>query len=277
MPLLAAIAGDILGSIYEFANFRGRAEDLEIFPAGAHPTDDSVLTCAVAKALLDAREENGTVDHRRFRALIGPTLRKTASDHKGAGYGARFMRWVEDDKAPAPMSFGNGAAMRVSACAWAARSTEEALALARIATLPTHGHPEGLLGAAAAVWAIRAFRSKMSRTAIRKAWTERFLELGELPDIKRLSPPIPTDLSCRATVPLALAAALESADYESTIRRAVALGGDCDTIAAIAGSIAAGRSPVPEAIRQKALALLPEDLRNIALAFARAFPLRDLP
>lgn len=88
MPLIGAIAGDILGSRYEFANFRGSPEELVIFPPGAFPTDDTVLTCAVAKALLDARTPEGTVDHERFQSLIASVLRKVAGDHGSAGYGA---------------------------------------------------------------------------------------------------------------------------------------------------------------------------------------------
>ena len=276
MPLIGAIAGDILGSRYEFANFRGSPEELVIFPPGAFPTDDTVLTCAVAKALLDARTPEGTVDHENFQSLIAPALRKLAGDHGSAGYGARFMRWVLSDDAPAPMSFGNGAAMRISPCAWAARTPAEALELARIATLPTHGHPEGLMGAAATVWAINAFRANLAENAIRREWAERFGSLGPLPKLESLTPPIRTDLSCRGTVPLALEIALKSRSYAETIRRAVALGGDCDTIAAIAGSIAAGRHPVPQTIREKAIALLPDDLRRIVLDFAEAFPLPPL-
>lgn len=276
MPLIGAIAGDILGSRYEFASFCGRAEDLVIFPPGAFPTDDTVLTCAVAKALLDARSSDGTIDHEHFQHVIAPALRKVAGDHGSAGYGARFMRWMLSENAPSPMSFGNGAAMRISPCAWAARTPGEALELARIATLPTHGHPEGLMGAAATVWAIDAFRAHQPEEDIRSEWGKRFSALGPLPELSRLTPPIRTDLSCRGTVPLAVQIALQSRSYEETIRRAVVLGGDCGTIAAIAGSIAAGRSPAPQMIREKALRLLPEDLRRIVLDFAQAFPLRHL-
>lgn len=278
MPLIAAIAGDILGSSYEHHNFHGAPEELVFFQHGAGPTDDSVLTCAVAQALLEAKDSSGAIDAAHFERVIGVRLREFALRHtkiKG-GYGSKFLRWLLTDNSPSLHSFGNGSAMRVSPCAWAAKTEEEALRLARLSAMPTHDHPLGILGAEATALAIWRFREgAVGREKLRAEWPERFGELGALPpkeDFALTKAPLRFRATCQATVPFTVALALDSASWEETVRRAVALGGDCDTSAAISGSIAAGYSAVPPDIREAALRLLPSDLRDVVEAFADAFP-----
>lgn len=272
MAVFGALTGDILGSTFEFQPWRGDAEALDFFPPGSFPTDDSVLTCAVAQALLDAKRPDAGVDHERFARAVEVRLREFARAHAGAGYGGRFIRWMLSDDAPAYGSLGNGSAMRVSPCAWAALSFDEALELARLSAIPTHNHPEGVLGAQAAAAAVWWFREGRGADEVRALWAERFAALAPLAPLSTLTPPIPNDVTCSGTVPIALEAALESGGVLETVRRAVALGGDCDTIAAIAGAVAEGAAPVPDFVRSRVLALLPEDLRQTALAFESAFP-----
>ncbi|MDO5531332.1 ADP-ribosylglycohydrolase family protein [Sutterella sp.] len=280
MSLLGAVIGDTLGSVYEFANFRGSPDELKFFPADATPTDDSILTCAVADALLDSRTQDGSVMADWFSSVITGKLRDWAlTDWKGkarSGFGGRFLRWAMTPDAPAYGSLGNGSAMRCSACAWAAESLEEALDLAERSALPTHNHPEGILGAQATVWAIRRFmdlgRGTTSKASIAAEWEILWPGLEALPHLGALEPPIPFDVTCRGTVPLAVAIALASNSYEETVRRAVATGGDCDTIAAIAGSVAEAAWGVPDELRVNILARLPDRMKSVILAFEAAFP-----
>lgn len=278
MPLIGAIAGDILGSLYERHNFRGTPNDLVFFPKDAGPTDDSVLTCAVAQALLDATDCSGHIDTEHFGGIVGSRLREFTRRHSNVkgGYGSKFLTWALMDDWPAPRSLGNGSAMRVSACAWGAKTEEEALLLARLSAQPTHNHPLGILGAEATVYAILRFREGTAgRERLRSEWPARFGALGALPTSNTFAlekAPLHFHATCPETVPYTVALALDSQSWEETVRRAVALGGDCDTSAAISGSIAAGSSAVPPDIREATLQRLPSDLRDVVETFADTFP-----
>ena len=270
--LLAAVAGDLLGSSYEFNNYRGRPDDLPFFPDDAFATDDTVLTCAVANALLTARLPDGTIDERKFSLALPDSLRRFALRHPEAGYGDRFWNWVKRPGAPAYGSLGNGSAMRVLPCALATDNLEVASRLARLSALPTHNHPLGILGAVATVHAVFRFREGADgRERLKAEWHDRFGALGDLPDITTLSRPLPFDATCPGTVPFCAALALTSGSWEDTVRRAVAFGGDCDTTAGIAGAIAGGAYPISEAIRQSALQRLPDDLREVITHFEAMF------
>jgi len=171
--------------------------------------------------------------------------------------------------------------MRASGCAWAAGSLSEALELAALSALPTHNHPEGVAGAQAAVWLIYRLREGADPENLRREWNGLWGQpLGELPQLTVLeaSRPIRTDLRCSATLPVAAALVLGSSSYEETVRRAVALGGDCDTIAAIAGAAAEAAWGVPEDLRAKVDALLPirliELIRRFESVFAVSAPKR---
>ena len=174
--------------------------------------------------------------------------------------------------------------MRASGCAWAAGSLSEALELAAFSALPTHNHPEGVAGAQAAVWLIYRLREGADPENLRREWNGLWGQpLGELPQLTVLeaSRPIRTDLRCSATLPVAAALVLGSSSYEETVRRAVALGGDCDTIAAIAGAAAEAAWGVPEDLRAKVDALLPirliELIRRFESVFAVSAPKRMPP
>lgn len=271
MILMGTVIGDMLGSLYEFNNFSGSPEDLEFFPAGARFTDDTVLTCAVAQALLNARTKAGNVNAGRFAREITPQLQTFARNYPLACYGARFETWIRT-RNPSPYgSFGNGAAMRVSPCAWAARSLSEAQSLAAIATAVTHNHPLGMAGAEAVVTALWMRRKGKSETEIRRIWRENYAALGELKPLSTLWLPLSFDETCQGTVAIAVETVLESSSFEACVRKAMTLGGDSDTIAAIAGSIFEGRSEAAEALCRKALALLPSELKSVIKDFNAAF------
>ena len=275
--LYGAVIGDVLGSTFEFNNWLKSPEELPIFPPDAHPTDDSVLTCAVADALIasavrdDVSENTLRVDPVQFQRKVRGALRDWGCAFPKAGYGSRFMRWMLSDTEAPTGSLGNGSAMRASGCAWAAGSLFEALELAALSALPTHNHPEGVAGAQAAVWLIYRLREGADPENLRREWN------GQL-TVLEASRPIRTDLRCSATLPVAAALVLGSSSYEETVRRAVALGGDCDTIAAIAGAAAEAAWGVPEDLRAKVDALLPirliELIRRFESVFAVSAPKR---
>ena len=238
----------------------------------------------MAEALLDAAqpaEGSGApaVDVEQFGEIVGDALKRWATHFPGAGYGGRFMRWMLTDSKTPTGSFGNGSAMRVSACGWAARTLPEALVLAELSALPTHNHPEGVAGAQAAAWLIFRLREGASREALTSEWNGLWGGcLGTLSDLAELeaSRPIPSDLRSSATLPVAAALVLGSRSYLETVQRAVALGGDCDTIGAIAGAAAGAAFGVPVHLKvKKADPLLPEEIKAVCRRFNAAFGAND--
>ena len=245
--MLGAVIGDIVGSIYEGGN--RPPKDFPFFGAGARFTDDTVLTIAVADALLDDKPP-------------ARTLAEWARRYPGRGYGAGFAAWVRKGELEPYGSFGNGAAMRVSPAAWLARSLEEALVMARRVTEVTHNHPEGLKGAAATVHAIVLVREGASPEATREA-----IAAGYGYDMARtmdgIRPRYVFNATCQGTVPEALICALEATSFEDAIRNAVSLGGDTDTLAAIAGPVAEARFGIPEEIAERGRSYFTEEMRGI--------------
>ena len=157
-------------------------------------------------------------------------------------------------------------------CALVTDNIDTACRLARLSALPTHNHPLGILGAVATVHAIFRFREgPAGRERLQNEWPDRFGALGKLPDLSKLRRPIRFDETCPGTVPYCVALALSCRSWEAAVRRAVALGGDCDTTAAVAGTIAGGAYPVPETVRQETLRRLPSDLRKVITHFEATF------
>lgn len=245
--MLGAIIGDIAGSIYEFNNHR--AKDFEFFGPGADFTDDTVCTIAVADALLNDRDP-------------AQALADWCTRYPGRGYGGMFARWIESAAHQPYGSFGNGAAMRVSPAGLLARTLEDALAMAHRVTVVTHDHPEGLKGAAATVHAIYLARAGTAPAVIRRTIAAVY---GY--DLKRsvdaIRPHYRFNETCQETVPEALICALEAQDFEDAIRNAISIGGDSDTVAAIAGGVAEALYGVPQPLADAGLARLPEDMRAI--------------
>ena len=250
--MLGAIAGDVIGSVYE--RQRTKAKDFPLFSPGSRFTDDSVLTCAVADRLLHGGDYVRAF-HEWFHA------------YPNAGYGGTFIRWAMIRQDQPYGSWGNGSAMRVSPVGWLAASLEEAVAEAKASAEVTHDHPEGIRGAQAVAACIHLARTGHDKQAIRDHVEREFAyRLDErLDDIR---PVYRFDVSCQGSVPQSIIAFLESQDWEDAVRNAVSLGGDADTMAAIAGSIAeAFYGGVPDAIAAEVMQRLDEPLKRIVDAF----------
>ncbi|HEX4607300.1 MAG TPA: ADP-ribosylglycohydrolase family protein, partial [Urbifossiella sp.] len=225
--MIGAIAGDIIGSVYEGKKrwLAARTADFQpLFSPRARFTDDTVLTVAVADALLHGHDLTGL-------------LKDYYARYPGAGFGGEFKRWAASDDTAPYGSWGNGSAMRVSPVAWAFGTLDEVVHRAKETARVTHNHPEGIKGAQATAAAVFLARSGAAKWELRDEVERRFhYDLSfTLDDIR---PTYAFDSSCAGTVPPAVMAFLESSDFESAVRLAVSLGGDCDTLACIAGAIA---------------------------------------
>lgn len=255
--MLGAIVGDIIGSVYEGkqAWLRDRRPDFEpLFAPGARFTDDTVLTVAVADSILHGGD-------------LVDLLKQYARAYPDAGYGGTFAAWAMSDSREPYNSWGNGSAMRVSPVGFAYDMLDEVVLRARWTAEVTHNHPEGIKGAQATAAAIFLARTGNTKEQIRKYVERKFrYDLGAR--VEDIRPTYRFDVSCQGSVPPAIVAFLDSTDYESAIRLAVSLGGDCDTIACIAGGIAeAYYGGVPEGIREEALGRLDERLRGVVEEF----------
>lgn len=227
--MYGAIIGDIVGSKYEFHNIKRM--DFPFISDRCCFTDDTAMTVAVANALLISGAEG-----RSFRQTVVEQMRRIGREYPHAGYGGRFSGWLVS-AAPKPYySFGNGSAMRVSPCGLIAVTLDEALSLAEASADVTHNHPEGIKGAKAAAAAVFLAKSGCDKSEIREYITRNYYNLAFTLD--EIRPTYKFDETCQGSVPQALEAFFEAESYEETIRAAVSIGGDSDTIAAIAGGVA---------------------------------------
>ena len=263
--MLGAIIGDIVGSRFERESIK--TKDFELMPRdkGCRPTDDSVMSLAIAEAILACGGDYSRLEDQAIRSM-----RRMGRAYPAAGYGGRFGAWLT---APDPRpyhSYGNGAAMRVSPCGFAGGSLGEALSLARAVTAVTHDHPEGMKAAEAVTSAIFLARTGASMEEIRGRIVGDYypidFTLDEIRDMYAF------DMSCQGSVPQAFEAFFESTDFEDAIRNAISLGGDSDTIGAITGSMAQAYYGVPASLRAQALSFLDETQLGILRAFEAAFP-----
>ena len=240
--MYGAILGDIIGEPYEFDR-GGKTKDFPLFSRRPTFTDDSVMTIAVAEALMNSR---GKTPGEIRQALVD-SMREWGAAYPDAGYGGMFRWWLSADRPEPYGSFGNGSAMRVSAAGWLFDSLAETREKARLTAEVTHNHPEGIKGAESVAAAIWLARRGSTKDEIRPSY--RHVE------------------SCQKTVPEAITAFLEGRDFEDVIRTAVSLGGDCDTLTCIAGSIAEAFFGVPAALKKACEDLLPEDMRSVLVCF----------
>jgi ADP-ribosylglycohydrolase len=257
--MIGAIAGDVIGSVHE--HLGTKSFDFELFPPGCRFTDDTVLTVAVAECLLSG---SSYIDafHEYFFA------------YPDAGYGYNFFQWASSGDRKPYNSWGNGAAMRISAVGQAFDRLEDVLAHAARATEVTHNHPEGIKGAQATAAAVFLARQGESKKHIQEA-VERMFEYDLHPTLEMLRPEYRFDVSCQGTVPPALIAFLESNDYEDAVRKAISLGGDADTLACITGAVSeAHYGGVPAHIETGALAVLDDRLRGVVKRFQERYPRR---
>lgn len=256
--MIGAILGDIIGSPYEF-DMGNKSKAFPLFSAQSTFTDDTVMTIAVGAALMDVQPDASDA-HIKKRLVYH--MREFGKKYPQAGYGVRFSKWL-DTQAPKPYnSYGNGSAMRVSAAAWLCDDLETVRRLARLSAAVTHNHPEGIKGAEATASAIFLARTEHSKAEIKEYIEKEFQYMLDR-SCDEIRPNYHHVESCMETVPEAITAFLEGEDFEDVIRTAVSLGGDCDTLAAIAGSIAEGYYGVPEALRLKCRQYLPSDLLYI--------------
>jgi ADP-ribosylglycohydrolase len=256
--MLGAIAGDIIGSAYEMSGTKSK--DFPLFSEYCRFTDDTVLTIAVADAILH--------DHdyvTQFKAYY--------QRYPRAGYGGHFKRWAGSSDREPYNSWGNGSAMRVSAVGFAFDRLDQVLQEAERSAVVTHNHPEGIKGAQATAAAIFLGRTVQSKREI-KANIETTFGYDLSQTLDEIRPSYEFDMSCQGTVPQAVMAFLESTDFEDAIRNAISLGGDSDTLACITGGIAqAFYGGVPEAISEQALTYLDERLRSVTVEFMTQFNL----
>ena len=282
--MLGAIVGDIAGSVYEWHNIK--TKDFPLFREDCRFTDDTVMTVAVAEALMNGGKREDFID----------AMKKYGRMYPRAGYGGRFRMWLQsDDRAPYN-SYGNGSAMRVSPCAWVmdlgycARTgcwptygRKEAELSAEV----THNHPEGIRGALAITDAIflaryyfkgygSEYETPAQDPAEYKKHIKEHIEQEYGYDLSftldEIRPSYQFSASCQDTVPQAIVAFLESTDFEDAIRNAISLGGDSDTIAAMAGSIAEAAYGIPEWIRKKAVSYLDEPLKDVLRRWRKFVP-----
>lgn len=261
--MLGAVIGDIVGSRFEWNN--NRSKDFDFLTYSCFVTDDSVMSLAIAKAILESGSDTGTLGQAAVRCM-----QEVGRPYPHCGYGGMFRKWMYSDVPKPYNSFGNGAAMRVSACGFAATSLESAVALSRAVTEVTHNHPEGIKGAEAATVAIWLARQGKNILEIRDYINDHYYPLSFTLDGIRDT--YTFNETCRETVPQAIMAFLESTGFEDAIRNAISIGGDSDTIAAITGGIAEAFYGIPTDIRKHALTFLDERLLKILLDFESKYP-----
>jgi ADP-ribosyl-[dinitrogen reductase] hydrolase len=252
--MLGSIAGDIIGSVYEWD--RIKTTDFPLFQDKCNYTDDSVLTIATAYSIL-----NNTSYAQSYKDF--------SRRYPGRGYGGSFQGWIMSDTLEPYNSWGNGSAMRVSPVGFAFETVEEVLEQAKQSAEVTHNHPEGIKGAQATALSIFLARKGNDKETIRKEITERFnYNLNRTVD--EIRPDYDFDVSCQGTVPEAIVAFLDSDDYEHSIRLAVSLGGDSDTLACITGGIAeAYYKGVPEHILNETMKIIPAEFIEILDRFKK--------
>ena len=257
--IIGAIAGDIIGSPYEFHSIKSK--DFDLFSRKSTFTDDTIMTLAIANWLCVNKDSK--------HVLIN-NLKYFGNMYPNAGYGGRFMEWLRHDSPEPYGSWANGSAMRVSPCAWVADSLEEAQDLAKKSAIVTHNHPDGVKGALATCDAIYLARLGASKDEIKDHIELRY-EYFLNRSIDEIRPNYKFDVSCRGSVPESIICFLEAENFEDTIRNAVSLGGDADTQAAIAGSIASAYWDVPKNIAYKSIHRLDYRLLKVFIDFEEKF------
>jgi ADP-ribosylglycohydrolase len=253
---IGGIIGDICGSIYERKNKYLSRANFKLFPSNVHYTDDTILIIATCDAILNNRE---------YRDVYREYYHK----HSYAGFGHAFKEWAKSDTNDSYNSYGNGSAMRVSPIAWVYNTKQEIMEQAKQSAIVTHSHEEGIKGAQAIAYATFLARMGCSKKEIRSAMEN---EIGyDLLNIKR-----GFDSSCQGSVPNAIVAFLNSDSFIDTIRKAILIGGDSDTIACMAASIAqayygVGLSAIPQNMINKVFKRLPDDLAEILTEFTKKY------
>lgn len=262
--MLGAIIGDIVGSIYEFANIK--TKNFNLFSNEMFFTDDTVMTIATAEAIMEGGKPRYFAEYMKLYGYF----------YLNIGYGSSFAKWITSKESKPYNSWGNGSAMRVSPCGWVAKlniNIEEGLKLtkdlAKKSAEVTHNHPEGIKGAQATATSIFLMRHGKSKNAIEeykkilKDYIENEYQYDLNFTLNEIRPSYAFNESCQETVPQAIVSFLESESFEDAIRNAISLGGDSDTLAAITGSIAEAAYGIPEDIKEKAINYLDEKIKEV--------------
>ena len=255
--MYGAILGNMIGAPYEFDR-SPKTKDFPLFGSGTEFTDDSVMTIAVAHALLSS---TGTTEAALYPSLVS-SMQTWGHRYPNAGYGLRFYRWLRARKPEPYGSYGNGSAMRVSSVGWLYDTLDETRRVAALTAEVTHNHPEGIKGAEATASAIFLARTGHSKDEI-KAYIIRNFDYDLSRTCDEIRPTYHHVESCQQTVPEAITAFLEGRDFEDVIRTAVSLGGDCDTLTCIAGSMAEAYYSVPDELVAACRDRLPEDMLTV--------------
>lgn len=256
--MLGAIIGDIVGSRFEFDNTN--SIDFELFTDDSMYTDDTICTVAIADAILNGKS---------YRDSLLEWCRKYPNP-KGA-YGGSFVRWIHSEDPQPYSSYGNGSAMRVSPIGWAFESYQEVLKQAELSAAVSHNHPEGIKGAQCVADLIYHLRTgKIDKDAVKRcvkhSFGYEFLPVDQIRETNSFNE------TCQGTVPQAICCFLEAKDFEETIRLAISIGGDSDTIGAIAGSIAEAYYKIPDNIAVVAISKLPDDMFTVLHSFIGKYP-----
>lgn len=249
--MLGAVIGDVVGSRYEFNNIK--TKDFELFGKGCYATDDTVMTCAVAEVLVNNKQND--------KDYIIDTLKKWGRKYPQAGYGGHFGCWVLGNEREPYNSYGNGAAMRVSAVGWIAKSEEEVKDFSRRVTEVTHNHPEGIKGAEVVAMCIYYARQGKDKAFI-KEYVEKDYNLDfDYENLRKTY--IHAEEICQNTVPQAIFCFLISDSFEDCLRTTISIGGDCDTTAAISCAIAEAYYGGCGYCEKEVLDYLTSDMKNI--------------
>ncbi|MDO4544505.1 MAG: ADP-ribosylglycohydrolase family protein [Clostridia bacterium] len=261
--MIGTIIGDIAGSRFEWMNHRSK--DFELLSSKCFFTDDSVMALAVCDALIKTKPRYNDLGAQAIRSM-----QTIGRPYPRCGYGGSFYYWIYSNEPKPYNSYGNGAAMRIGGCGYAARSIDEAKLLSKAVTEVSHNHAEGIKGAESVAVAVYLARSGIGMDELKKFIEDNYYPLNftidSIRDTYRFNE------TCQNTVPQAFEAFFESTDFEDAIRNAVSVGGDSDTLAAITGTVAEAYYGVPAELRAQALGFLDERLRPILSEFETLYP-----
>ena len=259
--MIGANLGDVVGSIYEFDNIK--TKEFELFDKECFFTDDSVMTVAIAEALLQAEEINEE-NLEDFKENLITVMHEIGVKYPDCGYGGHFSVWMLSNKKEPYNSFGNGSAMRVSSVGWYAKTLKEAELIAKATAEVSHDHLEGIKGAVATSGAVFLARTGATMDELKKYISKYYTIDFTIDEIR---PVYKFNETCQETVPQAMQAFFESTSFEDAIRNAISIGGDSDTLAAITGAVAEAYYGIPEEMKETALSYLDERLLSIVEKF----------
>lgn len=262
LKILGAVVGDTIGSRFEANNLKSK--EFNLFASNSRFTDDTVMTIAIFKALLCCKNDYSDLGSQTIKFM-----QMLARKYPNRGYGGKFKQWLWTDNPTPYNSFGNGSAMRVSGCGYAANSIEDAKLLSKAVTEVTHNHPEGIKGAEAVAVAVFLARCGKKIDEILDYINQNYYSINYTLD--EIRDTYSFDVTCQNSVPQALQAFFESTSFEDAIRNAISIGGDSDTIAAIAGSVASAYYGIPEEIVYQIIEYLDADLLRIIVDFENKY------